>query len=119
MSAHILFYGTYPLLLETHKAILQRSGFTVTKADSLAKYHALLDRENVDLCIFCSSLTPEECDEAILALSSLHPETPYMILSPSVPQRSTVSKRSTINCLAGPEFLLTRVRESLPALAHA
>ena len=119
MSAHILFYGTYPILLETHNVILQRSGFTVRKADSFAKYRALLDRENVDLCILCSSLTTEERDQAIAALNILHPETPYMVLSPSVPRFSKHARESAINCLAGPEFLLDRVRESLPAPVHA
>ncbi len=119
MSAHILFYGTYSLLLDTHKLILERSGFRVTRADSFDSFRRLLDRESIDLCILCSSLTPECCDEAVSTLNILAPDLPYMVLTPGVSSTARNAGKPLVNCLAGPEFLLGRVRESLPAGAHA
>ena len=119
MSANILVYGTYPLLLETHKIILEHSGFHVAQADSITSFRALLDLQDIDLCIFCSSLADQDRDQSIAILSILHPELPYMILSPTVGLAARFTDRPVIDCLAGPENLIHRVRECLPAAARS
>jgi DNA-binding response OmpR family regulator len=119
MSAHILLYGTYPTLLQTHTLILERAGFHVAPVDSPTGFRAQLDRDDFDLCIFCSSLTLSERNEAIAGLGTLQPQTPFLILSPGVSEARRHAAPTIIDCLAGPELLLKRIRESLPAPALA
>ncbi len=112
MSAHILFFGSYPLLLRTHRLILERSGFRVTPASSLREFRTLIAGHGIDLCILCSSLNSSDRDEAV-AILSLHPEKAYMMLAPGVSLACRKADPPIVNCLSGPEFLLSTVRESL------
>jgi DNA-binding NtrC family response regulator len=113
MSEHIVIFGTYPLLLQTHRLILERSGFSVTLATRLADFRTLIDRQDIDLCLFCSSLDAGDREEAIATLGMLLPGTPYIMLAPGVSVAGRRSDPPIVNCLAGPEFLLNSVRESL------
>jgi hypothetical protein len=119
MSATILFFGTYSLLLNTHRLILERSGFRALSAGCLCDFHIVTENQHIDLCLLCSSLDSEDRDQAISILSTLHPDVPYMILSPGVSLAGRKAAPPIVNSLAGPEFLLNSVRESLAVNVQA
>jgi len=113
MSAQLLVYGTYPILLDTHRLILERSGFRVFTARTLRQAKEVAERERIDLCILCSSLTPLDCDEAVAMLSVVQPSARHMLLDPGISLFRGQSWRKQPRSFAGPEILLERIRSTV------
>jgi hypothetical protein len=113
MSAQLLVYGTYPILLDTHRLILERSGYRIFTARSLRQAKEVAERERIDLFILCSSLTPLDCDEAVAMLSVVQPGTRHMLLDPAFRPYRGEPWNKHARSVGGPEVLLDRIRSAV------
>ena len=67
-EATVLIYGRDPVLLETRRLILARSGLKPVTVLDLPQAHRIIKSLNVDLLILCSSVSDEE---SVLVLEEL------------------------------------------------
>ena len=63
MTARVLCFGSYPVLLETRRLILVQH-YAVATATSIEQFEFLLANSGSDLVVLCHSLSAEECKHA-------------------------------------------------------
>lgn len=112
-ASAVLLYGHDEMLLLTRKLVLERAGYQVSVAQELRQVSRLLDREHVDLIVFCYSLSRTECATAGLIAKS-RSEVPILLMtecgdtgSRDCDMREVADAR--FDSMLGPEALIRKV----------
>ena len=110
MTKHILLYGNDPLLLQIRALLLKHSGFEV---DSISNRDALAERltsSQVDLLIFCHTLSLFEQQAAYALVRALSPELKMITLVAGYSVAAD-SVADILNISEGPQVLVNRSRQ--------
>jgi len=105
-AATILIYGRVPLLLDTRRMVLETAGFCVLTASDIDRVEHAIEYEDIGLVILCHSLSVEETNVALAAVSALKPELPVLMLDTNSihsPSRSNIDIHGSRN---GPRDLI-------------
>ncbi len=117
MNRHILIVGTCDVLLKTWQLIFERARLRIFTARTLPLVEHILDSESIDLCLLCSSLAPEQIETTLALVKASHQHVDCLVRSAAFAPRGTASRDHIVQCLAGPEALLSRVQATV-AGAH-
>ena len=79
-TASVLIYGHNSSLLETRSWILEKAGFAVNRADSLAQVERLLAGGRKDVLLLCHTLSTEDCVAVERMLEGLCPALKVLAL---------------------------------------
>ena len=116
----ILVYGRDAQLLATRRLLLERPGYRVRAALSLADFDCIAPGDRVDLVILCHTLSKEECDRAITMIQSRWPMAKALVLTAGSPGCSARIVSEVQDSMAGPVRLLSTVSRMVNAdVVHA
>lgn len=98
--------GADTALLEMRRLILEKHGVKVSIATQAEEARELLRHEEIDLVIFCYTLSKEECDEATEMLKALRPDAKTLSLEAGQWTCADEIADAVVSMLDGPKKLL-------------
>ena len=113
----ILVYGRDPSLLDTRRWVLEKAGYRVLSAQTLAEAERIASTEPISLLVLCHSLTTQDCQDALAAANMLQPEMRRLLISANTPVCSHEHKDFVLRAFDGPSALIAAVQELSPQLA--
>jgi DNA-binding response OmpR family regulator len=112
MQSTILVYGNEPVLVTTRGLILERAGYEVFTAETLANAVLAMMNHPIDLCILCQSLTGEERRRILGTARALQPEIKCVVMD-FEESEAPVEGTDHIRGLVGPSTLLEAIANML------
>jgi DNA-binding NtrC family response regulator len=110
VSAEILIYGKYSLLLNTRRLILEAKGYRVFVATNLTDALRIILFRDITLVVWCSSASRVERENGMIVLNALKPELQNVVLSASLSANAYRGADRVLDSSRGPgEFLTTIV----------
>ena len=110
----ILVYGRDHRLLETRGWILERAGYRVLTALTLAEVERIAASESIGLLLLCHSLSVEDCEKALIAVSTIHPEVKRLLMTANTPLCPVGQNDWVLSAFDGPQALAAAVHDLVP-----
>jgi hypothetical protein len=112
MNGTILVYGNESMLVTTRGLILGKAGYEVFTAKSFPDAMLVLMNHQIDVCVFCQSLSDEERRRIVETAEALQPEITCAVLD--LEERELrIEGVDLIRGLAGPTTLLSALGKIL------
>ncbi len=111
--ASVLVFGHDDQLVHTRSLILEKAGFHVRTASSLPDIQQLLSEPTMDVMLLCHSLSPEDCDEALLLTHERWPNIQTIALVSGSSDCGSDSTDAVMEATDGPARLISTVRKRL------
>ena len=115
----ILIYGRDPQLLNTRRLLLEKSGHQVRVTMDINQVDRVADLMAVDLLIFCHSLSPEQCDQALVFAHARWPKVKVLVLTAGLAGCSDALSDKVLDAMQGPAKLISTVSQLVPLEATA
>ena len=110
----ILVYGRDHRLLETRGWVLEQAGYRVLTALTLAEVERIAASESIDLLLLCHSLSVEDSEKALIAVSATHPEMKRLLMTANTPLCPIGENDRVLSAFDGPKALAAAVYELVP-----
>ncbi|MGI4828914.1 MAG: hypothetical protein ACRYFU_12100, partial [Janthinobacterium lividum] len=81
----ILVYGRDPSLLDTRRWVLERAGYRVLTAQTLAEARHLAATEPVSVLLLCHGLSAQDCEDALAVADIIRPEMRRLLITANTP----------------------------------
>lgn len=115
----VVLYGSEAALLDTRGLILERAGYKAYVGDEFGRLQEIIITKNIELCILCQSLTPEQCDRVISFGSRIRPHMRILSLS-ATNVAAAAQKIDVLDTFVGPLLLIETVEQMIgPAKTSA
>ncbi len=111
--ASVLVFGRDYQLVHTRSLILEKAGFRVRTASSLPEIQQLLSEPTMDLMLLCHSLSPQECNEALLLTHQRWPHIQTIALVSGSSDCGSKYTDAVMEAIEGPAKLINTVRSHL------
>ena len=112
----ILVYGRDHRLLETRGWVLEQAGYRVLTALTLAEAERIAEIETVGLLLLCHSLSVEDYEKALTAVSTIHPDIKRLLMTANTPLCPLSPDDRVLSAFDGPRALVAAVHELVPRL---
>ncbi len=112
-SASVLVFGRDDQLVHTRCLILEKAGFRVHTAASIPDLEQLLSQPTMDVMVLCHSLSPQDCDEALILTHERWPRLQTIALVSGSSNCGSEFADAVIETAEGPAKLVTAVRQRL------
>jgi DNA-binding NtrC family response regulator len=93
--------------------ILEKAGFRVHTASSVPDLQQLLSEPRMDVMVLCHSLSPQDCDEALLLAHDRWPQIQTIALVTGSSDCGSKSTDAVMEAFDGPARLIDAVRNRL------
>ena len=110
----ILIYGRDPSLLDTRRWVLEKAGYRVFSAQTLAEAERLAATEPISLFVLCHSLTPQDCQDALAAAGKIQPKMRRLLITANTPVCNQGHEDRLLSAFDGPQALIAAVHDLLP-----
>ena len=111
----ILIFGRDSTLLETRGWILERTGALIFSATSLPETEKIAAEHSISLLVICHSVSPEDCEQLLLAMDQLQPNVKKLLMTANTPLSPLGQGERTVSAFEGPAALLGTVEDLLRA----
>jgi len=112
-SASVLVFGRDHQLVHTRCLILEKAGFHVRTAASLPDIQQLPPEPHMDVMVLCHSLSPQDCDEALILTHERWPDIQTIALVAGVSDCGSDSTDAVMEAYEGPAKLIAAVRQRI------
>ena len=102
----ILLYGRVPLLLDTRLMVLETGDLRVLTATDIDEVERLITTCDVDLVIFCHTLSTQERKVALAAVHALRPQLQTLALTSISAMPRVLSEIDVLASVDGPRDLI-------------
>ena len=113
VPASVLVFGRDHQLVHTRSLILERAGFHVHTAASLADIQLLPSKPHIDVMVLCHSLSTQDCDEALILTHERWPDIQTIALVAGPSDCGSDSTDAVMETHEGPAKLINAVRQRL------
>lgn len=121
-SLSILLYGRDSTLLQSRRLVLEKCSHKVWATTDIAKADSLVDIQCPDLLIFCHSLSPEQCEQALAFAHARWPKIKVLVLTAGASGCQDSLSDEVLDAMEGPARLISTVDQIAepgpPALSH-
>jgi DNA-binding NtrC family response regulator len=111
--ASVLVFGRDYQLVITRSLILEKAGFHVRTATSVPDIQQLLSEPTMDVMVLCHSLSPQDCDEALLITHQRWPNMQTVALVSGSSSCGSEAADAIMEATEGPAKLINAVRARL------
>jgi DNA-binding NtrC family response regulator len=111
--AAVLVFGRDHQLVHTRRLILQKAGFHVHTAASLADIQLLPPQPTIDVMLLCHSLSSQDCDDALLLTHERWPEIQTIALVAGSSDCGSNFTDTVMESHEGPAKLIDTVRQRI------
>jgi DNA-binding NtrC family response regulator len=108
-TASVLVFGRDYQLIHTRGLILERAGYRVWTASSLAEVKGLLSKPRMDVMLLCHSLSTEECNKALEVTHERWPRIQTIALVSGSSGCASEPTDAVLNAIEGPAKLIKAV----------
>jgi hypothetical protein len=115
ISACILLYGLDPVLLDTRRMMLERTGHRVFSATNLAEVEQISLTQPIQLFIVCHSVSREACETVLAAVQELCPTMLLLVLTKA--PCDWPDEREVLSIYDGPAAFVATVARLLDRVA--
>jgi hypothetical protein len=102
----ILLYGRVPLLLDTRLMVLETGDLRVLTATDIDEVERIITTCDIDLVIFCHTLSTQERKVALAAIHALRPRLQTLALTSISAMPRVLSEIDVLASVDGPRDLI-------------
>ena len=102
----ILLYGRVPLLLDTRLMVLETGDLRVLTATDIDEVERIITTCDIDLVIFCHTLSTQERKVALAAVHALRPQLQTLALTSISAMPRLLSEIDVLASVDGPRDLI-------------
>jgi DNA-binding NtrC family response regulator len=113
MSAKVLIYGAYSVLLRTRIMLLEGAGIEVRSTEQFEEAKKIVSDEHLDAVVLCHSLHVDKEAELLNVVHEVQPATKALIMADDDSLLSMAFGDRRLESFSGPDAFLSTVRKMI------